>query len=52
MPKDIDALAAACLHDPLTAAVLSMDEIQDMVSMMLKKNREHLPQFKHFDVGR
>ncbi len=42
----------ACLHDPLTAAVLSMDEIQDMVSTMLQKNREHLPQFKHVDVGR
>jgi alpha-galactosidase len=40
----------ACLYDPLTSAVLSMEEIQTMVSEMLKKNKPHLPQFKHFDV--
>jgi alpha-galactosidase len=33
-------------YDPLTAAVLSLDEIRQMVKAMLNKNRAHLPQFK------
>jgi alpha-galactosidase len=40
----------ACAYDPLTAAVLSLAEIQKMVNEMLKKNKAHLPQFKHFKV--
>ena len=36
---------AICL-DPLTAAVLSLDEIRQMVKEMFRKNRKHLP---HFD---
>jgi len=36
----------AIAHDPLTAAVLSLAEIRDMVKAMLKKNEPHLPQFK------
>jgi len=36
------------LFDPLTSAVLSMDEIHDMVQDMFKQNRKWLPQFKHF----
>jgi len=36
----------AIAHDPLTAAVLSLAEIRDMVKAMLKKNEAHLPQFK------
>jgi len=40
----------ACIHDPLTAAVLSLAEIKTMVNEMLKQNREYLPQFKHFEV--
>jgi alpha-galactosidase len=37
----------AVAYDPLTAAVLSLAEIKDMVNEMLKQNRDHLPQFKH-----
>jgi alpha-galactosidase len=33
-------------YDPLTAAVLSLAEIRDMVKAMLRKNRPHLPQFR------
>ena len=40
----------AIAHDPLTAAVLSLDETEKMVNQMLKQNRAHLPQFKHFTV--
>jgi alpha-galactosidase len=36
------------LYDPLTAAVLSMAEIKDMVNEMLLQNKDYLPQFKHF----
>lgn len=39
----------AVLHDPLTAAVLSMSEIKDMVSCMFEQNKEYLPQFNHFN---
>ncbi|NLF01153.1 MAG: alpha-galactosidase, partial [Anaerolineales bacterium] len=37
----------AVAYDPLTAAVLSLAEIKEMVNEMLQKNREYLPQFKH-----
>ena len=40
--------AVAC--DPLTASVLSLEEIRHMVDDMLAQNRDHLPQFKHFKV--
>ncbi|HHW08982.1 MAG TPA: alpha-galactosidase [Firmicutes bacterium] len=40
----------ACLYDPLTAAVLSMAEIKDMVQCMLKENAPYLPQFKTLTV--
>lgn len=40
----------AIVHDPLSAAVLSLAQIKDMVNEMLKKNQPHLPQFKHFEV--
>jgi len=36
----------AVAFDPLTSAVLSLDEINAMVEEMLKKNKEWLPQFK------
>ncbi len=36
----------AICYDPLTAAVLSLDETRRMVKAMLKKNQPHLPQFK------
>jgi alpha-galactosidase len=37
----------AVCFDPLTSAVLSLEEIQVMVNEMLAANREYLPQFKH-----
>ncbi len=40
----------AIAHDPLTAAVLSLDETEKMVNQMLEQNRSHLLQFKHFTV--
>lgn len=40
----------AIIHDPLTAAVLSLAEIKQMVNDMFRQNREYLPQFKHFSV--
>jgi alpha-galactosidase len=40
----------AILHDPLTAAVLSMAEIKQMVNQMFEQNRAYLPQFKDFCV--
>jgi alpha-galactosidase len=38
------------VYDPLTAAVLSLEEIKDMVGEMLDQNRDYLPQFEHFEV--
>jgi alpha-galactosidase len=40
----------AILHDPLTAAVLSMAEIRDMVAQMFHQNREYLGYFKSLEV--
>jgi alpha-galactosidase len=40
----------AIAHDPLTAAVLSLAEIRDMVNEMLWQNRDDLPQFSHLKV--
>jgi alpha-galactosidase len=40
----------AIAHDPLTAAVLSLAEIEEMVNEMFEQNREYLPQFEHFAV--
>jgi alpha-galactosidase len=37
----------ACAFDPLTAAVLSLEEIHTMVAEMLLQNQPYLPQFKH-----
>lgn len=37
-------------YDPLTAAVLSLAEIKDMVNEMLQQNRDYLPQFDNFEV--
>lgn len=39
-------LGASCF-DPLTAAVLSLAEIRQMVNEMFAQNREHLRSFKH-----
>jgi alpha-galactosidase len=40
----------AIAHDPLTAAVLSLAEIRQMVNDMFRQNRDYLPQFKHFQI--
>ncbi len=37
-------------YDPLTSAVLSLEEIRQMVNEMFQANREYLPQFKHATV--
>jgi len=40
----------AIANDPLTAAVLSLAEIKEMVNEMFRQNRDYLPQFKHLEV--
>lgn len=40
----------AIAYDPLTAAVLSLAEIKQMVNDMLRQNRGYLPQFKYFEA--
>jgi alpha-galactosidase len=40
----------AIAHDPLTAAVLSLEEIRSMVNDMFAQNQPFLPQFKHTRV--
>jgi len=40
----------SAVYDPLTAAVLSLAEIREMVNEMLEQNRAYLPQFRHFEV--
>lgn len=42
---DKRAIFHAILFDPLTASVLSMDEIQSMVDEMFEANKQYLPQF-------
>ncbi|NOY80540.1 MAG: alpha-galactosidase [Kiritimatiellaeota bacterium] len=39
----------AICYDPLSAAVLSLDEIRRMVKAMFRKNRDYLPQFATTD---
>lgn len=40
----------AIAHDPLTASVLSLAEIRQMVNEMFEQNRDYLPTFEHFNV--
>ena len=40
----------AILHDPLTAAVLSLAEIRTMVAQMFHQNRDYLGYFKSLEV--
>ncbi|MFA6103333.1 MAG: alpha-galactosidase [Victivallaceae bacterium] len=42
----------AILFDPLTSAVLSLEEIRNMVNEMFKANKEYLPHFKALTVSR
>jgi len=43
---DTHRVFQAIAYDPLTSAVLSLSEIQQMVDEMFSANREYLPQFK------
>lgn len=36
----------ACAFDPLTSAVLSLDEIQEMVHEMLEQNKAYIPWYQ------
>jgi len=47
---DPEMVFHAIAYDPLTAAVLSLAEIKQMVNEMFQQNRDHLPQFKHPQV--
>ncbi len=47
---DARLIYQAICHDPLTAAVLSLAEIKEMVNCMFDQNRDYLPQFTHFSV--
>jgi alpha-galactosidase len=40
----------AICHDPLTASVLSLAEIKDMVNELFNQHKDYLPQFKHYKV--
>lgn len=40
----------AIANDPLTASVLSLAEIRDMVREMFEQNRDYLPQFSSFEI--
>lgn len=43
---DPDTLVQACAMDPLTSAVLTLNEIREMVSEMLEAEKQWLPQFE------
>jgi alpha-galactosidase len=40
----------AICYDPLTAAVLSLDEIRQMTNELFAVHKAYLPQFNHFKV--
>ena len=45
---DPKKIYCACYNDPLTGAVLSLEEIHQMVKAMFEANAEFLPQFKRY----
>jgi alpha-galactosidase len=47
---DPTAIFRAIAHDPLTAAVLSLSEIKQMVNELFAQHQEYLPQFKYTKV--
>lgn len=47
MEGDPRKIFHAIVHDPLTSAVLSLEEIKHMVDEMFAVNKDYLPQFKH-----
>ena len=48
---DANKIFHAILFDPLTAAVCSMDETQQMVQEMFNKNKEYLKYFKSLEIN-
>ncbi len=44
---DAHKVFQAVAFDPLTSAVLGLNEIQEMTTAMLRKNKAYLPHFKH-----
>ena len=47
---DPNMIFQAILFDPLTSAVLSMEEIQNMVQEMFDKNADYLTYFKSLKI--
>lgn len=47
---DPEMVFRAAAYDPLCAAVLSLEEIKNMVRDMLQKNKDHLPAFETIDI--
>ena len=46
---DPQKIYQACYFDPVSSAVLSLEEIRTMVREMFEENRQYLTQFKHFN---
>ncbi|MGI6315080.1 MAG: alpha-galactosidase [Christensenellales bacterium] len=44
---DPELVVQACFFDPLTSALLSLEEIRSMVTEMLEAGKDWLPMFKH-----
>jgi len=44
------AIYRAIVHDPLTASVLSLAEIRQMVNELFAQHKDYLPEFKHYKV--
>ena len=47
---DIRKVYHACIYDPLTSSVLSLEEIKKMLGEMLLKSKDYLPQFKNINL--
>jgi alpha-galactosidase len=47
---DPEMVFQAIAFDPLTSAVLGLEEIREMTNRMFEWNRDYLPQFKNFSV--
>ena len=43
---DVKAVEQACALDPLTASVLTLDQIRSLVADLLLADKKYLPQFK------
>ena len=44
------AIYRAIAHDPLTASMLSLAEIKQMVNELFTQHKDYLPEFKHHKV--